>query len=211
MNEMKSVLFLVAHQDDVEINVGGTISRFVRENEKRVITCVCARPELDERLEESETALKHLGVQDRFQFEDYKDTYLYQSTKNLVQDVDDIIRELKIDTIFTHHPGDAHQDHQVVSQVGAACSRMIDNLIYFRPTAPSCNTGIQFTHDLSIEVSKEDIQRKIEALRCHKSQLIKYGEEDWIERIKSIAEADSWVYSRRHSYAEIFEISKMAL
>lgn len=203
---MDNVLFVTAHPDDLEINAGGTVSALLRDN-KKVYCCISSMPP-QTRITETKKAMKVLGIEN-FQFGFGTDTKLYQTLDQTVNILDSFIKNHNIDTVFTHHPGDGHQDHRTTSEATAAACRNVSTLIYFRPTAPSTNTGIAFIPNLTVILDASDIEKKKEALSCHQSQIVKYGTEDWIDRMEDIAKADAWIYSGKHGYVEVFQISRM--
>lgn len=217
---MKNILFVGAHPDDIEINAGGTINKLVENKEFNINTFVLTHGETLRHREMSES-LSILGVNkteikkpdgslvNDYIIDDFTDTKLFQSIDSIIRRLDGLIDLLSIDTIFTHHPFDAHQDHSAVSKACCACARKISNLIFYRPTYPSSNLMVPFNQNFLIKLNESSINKKLEALSAHKSQIEKYGNAEWLDKIKDIAKADSWIYGAGHGYAEVFEISKM--
>lgn len=208
---MRNVLFVTAHPDDLEINAGGTVSKLLEE-QKRISSFICSKPKEinSERINEALRAKDILRYNNLY-IAEYEDTKIFLSLNELINDLDNYIRKYEIDTIFTHHPGDGHHDHYTVSQAAAAASRKVNTLIYFRPTAPSTNSGLSFKPNLIMNLHYKDVLQKMKALKCHESQVKKYGEEDWLTRMQDIAVADAWLYTGKHGYAEVFEISRLKL
>lgn len=210
---MKNIAFITAHPDDLEINAGGTVSRFIQQD-KKLLSVVCSLPE-DEvirnlRTDEAMNAAKLLGISN-IEILGFRDTKIFLSVDKLIRTIDELVKINNIDTIFTHHPGDGHNDHKSTAEIAAAVARKIPNLIYFRPTAPSTNSGIPFNQNLVVSLTEADITAKMNALSCHYSQIEKYGRLDWVQRMHDIAVADSWIYGGSHGYAEVFEISRLKL
>ena len=62
---MRNIAFITAHPDDLEINAGGTVSRFIQQG-KKLLSVVCSLPENEIirniRTEEAINAAKFLGI-----------------------------------------------------------------------------------------------------------------------------------------------------
>ena len=202
---MKNVLILGAHPDDCELNAGGFIHRFSKS--KKIFICNATGSRT--RRAEGKKAASVLGIQDVLFVTHHKDTEIYKTLDTLIKQIDFMIKTLNIDTIITHSLADAHQDHAAVARAACASSRLISKLIFFKPTAPSTGSLGHFNPNFVVKLSKENIKAKCAALREHKSQLCKYGEESWIKVTEQTAIADAWVYGGFHGFCELFEVSKM--
>lgn len=204
------ILFIGAHPDDVEINAGATVNKFISEGYD--VYCVIVTNFHDNiRFGESQNALKCLGLSEDkiIHLKDFKDTELYGSLSGIIKDLNKIIIDNNIHTVFTHYPYDTHQDHVTVAQASIAAGRNISNIIYYSPTYPSGRTDIPFNTNLVIEVSEDNINKKVESLSNHKSQIAKYGNDDYLSVIKSICKSEAWKYAGVHGFVELFQISRI--
>lgn len=127
----KVILVVVAHADDLEYNIGGTIAKFVNEGHDvyRAAVTDSARGTLDPAMTidkmteigiaEAEAAGQVLGLKDNFflGFPDgmLTDIYAAEIRERLMQ----IVRRLKVDVLFTWDPWasrDDHPDHVVAGR-----------------------------------------------------------------------------------------------
>lgn len=204
---MKNVLFVGAHPDDIELTSGGTLYKLGMHCQE-IFTYTASVPNEDRKQEMTSSHL-HLGIsKDNIFFGDHPDTGMYDYLREIIIEIEDIVKTKKVDTIFTHHPSDNHQDHNVVSQATRAVARLVDCLYYYSPTYPSSNTVNFFEPTLVSLLLEFQINRKLDALRMHQTQVIKYGEEEWIDRVGTIAKADAWKYGGHHGWAEVFQIGR---
>ncbi len=108
------ILAFGAHSDDVEIGMGGTISKYIDEG-KTVVICDLTKAELssnghvDQRRTESLHAAEILGVKERIQL-DLPDRGLFVDDSSIKKIVE-VIREYKPKYIFAPFPKDRHPDH----------------------------------------------------------------------------------------------------
>ena len=199
---MEIIVCIAAHPDDIELGMGGTISKFISQNKS--IHCIVCFPMNDERKKESIVALGHLGV-------DSKNMYYIENHSNsrqLVEQLDKLIALINPDTIFTHFHGDTHQDHNMVNQCVMSCARENKkNVILWENTIPGGIGHTKFTPDLFIRLGKDDIDKKVESFQLHRSQFIKYkGIREFI-----INKANYWGYHIKESNCEVFKIVKLII
>ena len=204
-------LFISAHADDAEINAGGLISRLTR-NDQPVYVLICSWSSAIRHYEEL-AAMSHLGVprENIITLTNLLDTRLHQHLNQIISAIENTINLFNIDTVFTHYPFDTHNDHKTVSEATLAAARKVDNLVFYKATYPSGRSPIPFSPNLVVKLKEEDIERKNAALREHKSQIVKYGEEEWIQRMIDTAKSDAWVHGGFHGYCELFNISRMII
>lgn len=182
-----NILVVSAHPDDAEIFCGGTIIKYVKMGHK-VCILICTdgsagsdtltEEEISKvRKKEAEEASKIMGTE--LVFLDYKDEFFPYSDQARLE-VLDIIRKLKADTIFTHHPEPySYKDHDTVSRIVSEAAQFssIKNIptnnqptkeqpyLYYFETF----TGIGFKPEEYVDVT-DVMQIKKEALLKHESQ-----------------------------------------
>ena len=119
LTDLRSVLCLGAHADDIEIGCGGTVLRLLEENQRlEVHWIVLSAP--DERSTEARDSanlmLDAAGLAN-IRVADFRETYFPYVGDELKAYVGKLGSELAPDVIFTHWREDLHQDHRMVSEL----------------------------------------------------------------------------------------------
>ena len=215
-----NILFVSCHPDDVEIFAGGTLAKLNKTNKVHVaVVCDGARGgNTEERVRECEESFAKLGLKEDqyvflFQYNDkLKDNELFKVENDVVYDIENQIKGLGIDVMFTHHPNDYHQDHRVVGTASMAAGRNMKNIIFYSPTYPSGRTQIPVRPNLFVQLTEEDIEMKLNALSMHSSQIKRYGKEDYVDSMKQYARGVALKNSGNYSgWEEEFEINRITL
>ncbi len=223
-------LAVYAHPDDPDISCGGTLARWATAGcEVHVLICtngdkgsgradddpaaVAARRRLEaERANEllGTKALHHLGLSDGELEND-------AATRGALVAV---IRQVRPDVVVCPDPtavffGSHHFNHRDHRQVGWAAldavSPAASSPLYFPETGPAHEVGTvllsgSLEPDVFVDVTSE-IERKIEAVACHESQLAGAG--DWYATaVRDGAEEAGRRIGRR--YAEAFRRLELA-
>ena len=124
LNQIRHVLCLGAHADDIEIGCGGTILKLLDQNPTlRVTWVVCAAE--GPRIAEAQHAAQHfLGAaapQAEILIRDFPDRYFPQAwseIKDFFCELSDQLRGPDApDLVFTHRLEDRHQDHRVLAEL----------------------------------------------------------------------------------------------
>jgi len=210
----KTILAMSAHPDDMEIEAGGTLRKWADEGHD-IYSLVLTNGEYRSNKEKKSTKediLKEVNCSSKILmiketiFLDYFDTQL-QCNGKIISEVDSIINQIHPDFLISHHPFDSHQDHKAASEIMFAVSRKgrIKNVLTGSPLPYRPNI-FAYKPQYFVDISST-INQKLEALRCFKSQYEKYGEELWIDRIKSVARVMGW--AMEFEYAESFEVIRM--
>lgn len=204
----RKYLFIGAHPDDVEINAGGTIADLVREGHT-VSVVVCSYTPHAERGKESLKALKVLGVQsENAYFLGLTEPNLHELLPQLIAGLERVIKDVKPDVVVTHFHGDTHQDHETVNKATMVAARLVPSLYMYVPTYPSGRTNIPPIPNLVSFFSEDSMRAKVEALSMFATQKVKYGCDDWLKSVESIARGDAWRYGGHHGCAELFQVSR---
>ena len=210
------ILAIGAHLDDIEIACGGTLAKAVNNNHQ-VKALVMSRSGYRNRdgeiqrtnenaVLEGEKALGILGIEN-IEIKDYPAKDIpFES--NVVNDIDVVIHEYDPDVIFTHHPFDTHQAHVGVSNASIAAARRKNTVFFYEPITPSGRSYVAFRPQLYIDI-EDTIERKIEALREHKTEYHKFGGEDWITGVKCRCGFRGYEIGKK--YAEAFEILRIEM
>ena len=116
---MKKVLVIAAHPDDETYGLGGTIARHAREGD--AVSVVILTDGVTARHNQIETqkaaarrACAALGVGD-VHFSGLPDQRLDDMPLlEVIEPIQQLVRELRPQVVYTHHRGDANQDHRAV-------------------------------------------------------------------------------------------------
>lgn len=192
-----SVLVVMAHPDDAEFSAGGTLARWTRDG-ARVTYCVCThgdkgtsdpgrdpRQVAHERIDEQRAAARVLGI-DEVIFLGHPDGIL-QPSLELRRDIVRVIRTVRPEAVLCPDPTRRfgpgyinHPDHRAIGEVAldAVYPSARDPLVFpelveeglgphkvaqvfvANPTEATCLVDIS-----------ETLERKLEALRQHRSQV----------------------------------------
>ena len=194
---MDNILCISAHPDDIELGMGGSISRFVEEK-KEINIIICFYHD-ENRKEETYNALKILGIQKN-------NIYFLNKTNNnreLIKQLDQIVLKIKPNNIFTHFNGDSHQEHKIVTDISISSTRNIDcNIFMWENTFPGAITYKFFKPNFYIKLNNNYIQKKINSFREHKSQTNKYNTKKITDFLK--IKSQFWGYHCNSSNAESF-------
>lgn len=199
------ILVIGAHPDDIEPQMGGTISKLSRNNhEVLILQFTDTGDDLSNiRTKESIEAAKILGAKVKHLYYNQND---FNFNRKLVQNLDEIIMDFNPDEIYTCWGYDSHQDHQTVSKVVLASSRKnISNLYFFEPIIPGGITPYGFAPNYFVDIS-DTIDLKIKSVEKYRSQIEKFGR-SWIDAIygRSIFRG----FQINVAHAEAFQIVKM--
>lgn len=183
-----NVLAIGCHPDDMEINCAGTLAKCVARGDK-VTVCHVANGNLGHeiiepnelrnmRAKEAQNAGKLAGIE--VVTCDVGDLMVYEGSKTQRDLVVDVIRTAQPDFIITHAPNDYMPDHLAVSRLvfdatfaasvphyktAVSGKSEVTPLYYMDNLA-----GVNFIPTEYVDIS-EQIDKKLEMLECHISQL----------------------------------------
>ena len=203
-----NILALGAHPDDIEYGSGGMLAKYA-EKGHRVYVFVASDGGLggdpQVRREEQHDAARVLGVKDVF-WGGYEDTEI-PLHRDLIARIEAVIRELEPRMIFVNHPDDTHQDHRHLAQCAISATRYIPNFLFYE--VPS--TQQTFAPNCFTEIPEPILDRKLDALRAHRSQVSKTNIEDMsiLELARSCANFRG--IQARVKYAEAFQSVRLLL
>ena len=215
------ILVIQAHPDDAEFLCGGTIARLAEEGRDIQYLFVTRGdkgsddPDMTParlatmREREQRRAAEVLGVQAITFLEGYSDSEV-EATMALRRELTLMVRKLQPDVVFTFDPwrrNEVHPDHRAVGICtldALACARTrmsfpeqltsgvaphsVRDIYYFSTDHP--NHWVDISHV---------IDKKIEAMRCHESQMAHFDPDDFARRRARVAGAE-----HKFAYAETF-------
>lgn len=127
----KKILVIAAHPDDEVLGLGGTIARHTQQqNQVSVLFLtdgVTARHNVTEpQKAAARKACKILGVEDVY-FANLPDQHLDSlALIDIIKPIANLIKELCPEIVYTHHRGDANQDHRRIFEATLVAVRPFD-------------------------------------------------------------------------------------
>ncbi len=202
-----SCLIVVAHPDDEVLGAGAAMYKFAQKGEE-VNVCVLSsnaearafRPETKELQSDAEDSMTLLGVN-----KIYKGLFpnIQLNTVphlQLVQFIEKAIADCAARRIITHHPSDLNNDHLHTSLACQAACRLfqrrtdippLEELWYMEvPSATEwgLNKGLNgFDPTVFVEVGKEGVDKKIEALSLYRGVMRDYPHPRSREALEGLA------------------------
>jgi LmbE family N-acetylglucosaminyl deacetylase len=157
---------VVAHPDDAEIAMGGSIAR-MRHAGVRVVVAMLTHPEGANgapRIEHAEKAAAILGHEPWFLGDSGQEQVSDIPETALVGRMDALLAELAPDSVFTHWAGDGHVDHRLTARAVAASLRNRRAELYaFRPAEPRVASNVGFAPTVFVDIT-EYAELKMRAL-----------------------------------------------
>ncbi len=198
-------LIVVAHPDDEVLGAGATIQKLVNQGNKVAVAIMsghaAARANISATLSEDEAkAMSIMGVE-KVYHADFPNIKMNTVPHlELVQFIESCITDWQAEAIITHHPSDTNIDHQETGRaVNAACRLFqrttgvpqLQKLMYMEvpsSTEWSLNSAEnRFTPNTWIEIGKEGVNVKIEALSAYAGVMRPYPHPRSREALEGLA------------------------
>jgi LmbE family N-acetylglucosaminyl deacetylase len=162
------ILALGAHPDDVEAGCGGTLLKYARGGHRiflMVMTEGECGAEAGIRRREQEQAAKIIGIE-KLYWGGYKDTRVPMD-QDLIQRIEQVVREVDPQFIFVNFPDDTHQDHRHLATCTVTATRYTKNVLFYEgPTTQN------FSPTVFVDIDPV-LEDKVAALEAHESQVKK--------------------------------------
>ena len=218
-----SYLVVVAHPDDEVLGAGGTIYTLAQRGED-VNVCILSggvevrnfRPSDEELQVDTNNCLSILGVNQKIVGEFPNIKLNIVPHVELVQFIEKAIVDTGADVLITHHPADLNNDHLQTSLACQAASKLFQRRsditplteLWFMEVPSETEWGVnktllQFNPNTFIEIGKEGVEKKIEALSMYRGVMRDYPHPRSREALTGLA-----AYRGGQSgccYAEAFE------
>lgn len=193
------IVVIAPHNDDEILGVGGTMAKYAKHGHE-VIVCEVTAGNLDDEMvqlqkREALQSHKQLGVKNTI-FMDLPVVGLKElHTKDINGAFLEKMSQLKPDIVYIPHRGDMHIDHQCVVDAAMVALRPVNQpqlkAIYAyetlsetewnRPTVENA-----FMPNCWCDIT-EEIDMKLDAMRCHASQLRQWPHPRSIEALEALA------------------------
>ncbi|MBI4400207.1 MAG: PIG-L family deacetylase [Nitrospirae bacterium] len=162
------LLALGAHPDDIEAGCGGTLIKYAR-NGHQIFLMVMTEGERGAkagiRKREQQKAAKSLCAE-KIYWGGYPDAELPMD-QGLIQQIEQVVREVAPHFIFVHFHDDTHQDHRNLALSTVTATRYTKNVLFYEgPTTQN------FSPTVFVDIDSV-LEDKIDALRAHASQVKK--------------------------------------
>lgn len=208
---MENILIIGAHFDDAELGVGGTAAKLVSQGKKVYkYTLTDNETQFEQRKinicfsdskKQSAAAAKNLGIVEIENINPVPCSTLMYS-KQIMQNLERIIYDYNIDTVFIHFDADMNQDHVEANRICLTAARHCRNILEYQSNGYILDKEFHPTYFVN---TSDFIEQKKKALACYGSQ------HDRMNRLfaSNIEKNHIWGYANEVEYAEGFRIIKM--
>jgi N-acetylglucosamine malate deacetylase 1 len=168
----KRVLFLGAHPDDIELGCGALLHHIVKQTDVLCVTLSDNQknPDLKNIKAEHFDAMAVLGVQkEKIILGPFTTRVFPDSRQEILEYFLKFRNEFKPDLIFVHSRQDMHQDHNTMTEEALRAFRGITVLGF-----DVVRSSYDFFPHFLVEVTEEDVTKKIEALSKYETYRDRY-------------------------------------
>ena len=168
----KHVLFLGAHPDDIELGCGALLHHIAKQSDVLCVTLSDNQknPDLLHVKNEHYESMAILGVpREKIILGPFTTRVFPDSRQDILEYFLHIRREFQPDLIFVHSRQDVHQDHLTMTDEALRAFRGITVLGF-----DVVRSSYGFFPHFLVEVTEEDVNKKIEALSCYETYRDRY-------------------------------------
>ena len=199
-----NILAIGAHPDDIEFGCGGALIKYAQRGHRiflLVMTGGGLGAPTSTRMEEQMASKEIIGAEEIY-WGGYEDTHLIVDI-DLIGKIEKVITEVKPDFIFAGFPDDTHQDHRHLAQAIMSATRYIRNVLFYEgPTTQN------FSPQVFVDIA-DTLEKKIGALKAHRSQVMKTNIEDLSISEIARSSANFRGIQGRVKYAEAFQALRL--
>ena len=202
--EATRVVAFGAHPDDLEVGAGGLLARLAARGVQVTAAVVSVPSQIEERTREALRGAQILGAklallnpQRRCRVEDLP---MHQ----LVAQMDTLINDVRPDLVITHSAHDLHWDHGLVHRATVSALRRgpCNLLAYVSSYEMNAQNSTRTVGQCFADIS-DTIERKVEAIAAHETQLAKMD----LESTRDLARAMGRLAGVQ--YAEAYEVLRL--
>ena len=168
----KRVLFLGAHPDDIELGCGALLHHIAKHTDVLCVTLSDNQknPDLQNVKNEHHESMAVLGVpEEKIILGPFTTRVFHDSRQEILEYFLKLRREFHPDLIFVHSKQDVHQDHLTMTDEALRAFRGITVLGF-----DVVRSSYGFFPHFLVEVTEEDVQKKIEALSKYETYRDRY-------------------------------------
>ncbi|MFZ5855984.1 MAG: PIG-L deacetylase family protein [Chloroflexota bacterium] len=168
----KRVLFLGAHPDDIELGCGGLLHHIVKQTDVLCVTLSDNQknPDLHNVVDEHYRSMAILGVpKESIVLGPFTTRVFPDARQEILEYFLKLRKDFKPDLIFVHSNKDVHQDHLTMTDEALRAYRGITVLGF-----DVVRSSYGFFPHFIVEVSEEDVNKKIEALSQYETYRDRY-------------------------------------
>lgn len=199
---VKNILVVAPHPDDEVLGCGGMTKKYSDKGYQVYILVVTrGTPKLYSEKQiknvraEARKAHQILGVKETIFLDYYAPELDRVSLADISGSISKVIQDLGIQKLFLPHRGDIHNDHTIVFKAGLVAARPVNNCtvkeIYCYETLSETEWAAPFGDDAFIPTHfiniSNQINDKLEAMRCFKSQVRPFPSTRSLETIEALA------------------------
>jgi LmbE family N-acetylglucosaminyl deacetylase len=172
MFKFNRVLVIEPHPDDGFIGAGGLLARLRRENPKCAIwdtyLCPCIEDSRNEGiLDEHKKSCEILEIENVITNTYPRNTFI-EANKQVIRNFFFQLKEkFEPDLVLSPSIHDYHQDHTATAECVSTIFR--NNSLVWHYEVPR-STSVSFLPNIFVSLTKEDVDKKVEALKCWKTQ-----------------------------------------
>jgi N-acetylglucosamine malate deacetylase 1 len=163
----KTILAVAAHIDDVELGLGGTLNKLVKDNDVYYLG-LSFPPLVNEKVIFSEfyQSMKIIGIKEsNLIIKNYDPRDLFSSRIEILDLLYKLGKKIKPDLVFIPNSNDIHQSHEVIFSEARRALKFSTILGYELPW--NC---MQFSMDVFVTLTDEEIKAKTAAINAYKTQ-----------------------------------------
>jgi LmbE family N-acetylglucosaminyl deacetylase len=168
----KRVLFLGAHPDDIELGCGALLNHIGNQTDVLCVTLSDNQknPDLQNVKNEHFESMSLLGVRkEKIILGPFTTRVFADARQEILEYFLNLRRDFKPDLIFVHSKQDVHQDHNTMTDEALRAFRGITVLGF-----DVVRSSYGFFPHFLVEVTEEDVNKKIEALACYETYRDRY-------------------------------------
>ena len=168
----KKVLFLGAHPDDIELGCGALLHQIGKRTDVLCVTLSDNQknPDLQNVKQEHYDSMAVLGVpKEKIILGPFTTRIFHDSRQEILEYFLKLRREFQPDLIFVHSKQDVHQDHLTMTDEALRAFRGITVLGF-----DVVRSSYGFFPHFLVEVTEEDVHKKIEALSKYETYRDRY-------------------------------------
>ena len=208
MLQARKVLALAPHPDDVELAVGGTLSKLLEQGTNVQVAafsrCVQSLPQSageNALVEEFHASMDAIGVpkENRFVF-DYPVRRFLENRQDILEELVSLRARVSPDLVLLPHSADGHQDHEVIHAEGVRAFLKSASILGY--DVPWNSRTFNAQHFVALE--ERHLDKKLAALQSYRTQVEKgraYFASEFVRGLAITRGVQAGV-----EYAEAFEV-----